>query len=134
MFPTQQPAQLPGLQPPAGWHTPPTHVSPGGHGTHALPFAPHSAGVLPATHVLPTQQPPQLLGPHVTGGWQVRLGGSQMSPKLVQLLHVTPPRPHALLSPPPEQVVPLQQPPQLAGPQLAVPVHVPPPAALALHV
>jgi hypothetical protein len=125
------------LHDPFGTHAPPTQLSPGAHGEHALPPIPHAAVVLPPTQVLPTQQPAQLPGPHVTGGWHVRSFGwpvgTQMSPIEMQFLQAAPALPHAMLSAPPLHTVPLQQPPQFAGPHVGLPWQVPPPILEGTH-
>jgi len=125
MFPTQHPGQFPGLHAPFGTHALPEHVSFGAHALQAAPPLPQAAFVSFVMQVLPTQHPAQLPGPHVTCGWQVRSFGwpfgTQMSPIAEQFLQAAPLFPHALLSPPPVHVVPLQQPPQFAGPHVGLP-------------
>ena len=128
--PMQQPAQLAGLQPACGVQTPAVHVSFIPQGWHAAPPLPHSAGVVATTHALPTQQPGQFAALHVGGAWHVPAfgwpGGMHVFPVAPQFVHCAPLVPHATVSAPLTQTLPLQQPAQLSGPHFGMPWHCPP--------
>jgi hypothetical protein len=88
---------------------------------------PHALALVVVMHLLPAQQPAQFPGPQVVvTGWHVRLS----DPSSVQTSskpHTSqrwPLRPHAVVSVPPTHwPVAVQQPVQLFGPQVGVPVH-----------
>jgi len=132
-LPMQQPAQLPGPQFGGGVQTPALHDSFGPHATHALPPAPQAAGVVATTQLLPTQQPGHVAALHVTGVWHVR-SPPQTRPVDVQFVHAWPCLPHAVASLPTTHVLPWQQPPQLAGLHVGVPMQTPPPPGMSSQV
>lgn len=106
-------------------HAPPWHVCPFGQLVHACPPVPHEETWVPLKHAFPTQHPGQLPALHV--GAMVlhvlpRPGRfSHACPLAMQLSHWPPSEPHLVASEPTKQVVPSQQPAQLAGVQLGVP-------------
>lgn len=125
-LPMQQPLQVAGLHVAAGWQTPALHASFGAHAKHAWPPLPQAAGVVAITQLLPAQQPGQFAALQVTGVSQTRVVPLHVWPVAVQLRHAAPRVPHAVESAPVTQVLPLQQPLQLAGPQVGVPTQRPP--------
>jgi hypothetical protein len=61
---------------------------------HARPPVPHCVSLSIGTHVAPAQQPMQFIGPH-GAATQVCELGLHSSPVDVQLMHASPPTPHA---------------------------------------
>jgi hypothetical protein len=121
VLPLQQPAQLVGPQ--GVMQTPLWQTCPAVHAAQTAPLLPHMPLVCPPVpkQVLPLQHPAmQLFGPQAEG-WQLPFW-QRFAP--VQAAQATPPEPHcALLSlASGTQVLPTQQPAQLAGPQVGVQV------------
>jgi hypothetical protein len=124
VLPLQHPAQL--LGPQGVTQTPFWQVLVPVQAAQTAPLVPHWELDWPATptQVLPLQQPvAQLVGPHAAA-WQVPLWHVVVP---VQAAQFAPLMPHWLLLSlaTATQTVPLQQPAQLPGPQLAVVVQVP---------
>jgi hypothetical protein len=121
VLPLQQPVQLDG--PHGVMQTPLVQTALPVHGAQTAPLVPHWLLLCPPvpTQVFPVQQPAmQLAGPHAEG-WQLPFW-QRFAP--VQAAQATPPEPHwelfSLATG--TQVLPLQQPAQLAGPQVGVQV------------
>jgi hypothetical protein len=101
------------------------HVSPNCEQfEHCCPLVPHANGALPGRQVWPWQHPLQFVGLH-DGGGVVQMPpagpvGWHVSPKVVQLAHCMPFRPHAVGSPPGSHRLPKQQPGQFCGPHVGI--------------
>ena len=85
---SQHPAQLLELQ--TVWHKPSTQLLPSAHVRHETPSSPQFEALPPTTHVSPMQHPRQVPGPH-----RIATQRPNSQVKSGQVLHATPPSPHA---------------------------------------
>jgi hypothetical protein len=115
---SQQPGHVSGPHPPPSpaEQKPLLQLLPATQSEHSDPATPHAFVVFPGKHVLPSQQPGQLCGPHPPASticWQNPPGQTLPAGHVV---HVWPPKPHAVVVSPETHTLPWQQPGQLFGP------------------